>query len=147
MRLVKLVLSFAAVVAIGCGGSASTGKTTPSGNNTPTSTQPAADQPPLPPGEQLMVMFEQLATEVGGAGTDCNNYAQSVQRWTTANQARYKQLAGQVRAMTPSRDQARNMKGRLAAAMGRVVEGYKQCQANARAKAAFTGFDALVGNN
>lgn len=144
MRLVKFVILFGAAVAIGCGGSASSKQTTPSGNNSVPSTKPADDQPRPSADQRLVMLFEQLATEVATAGADCGKYAQSVQTWTKANNARYLQLSARVQNMTLRPEQVRANNARLEASLSKVVSGYKRCQTNAQAKAAFKAFDSLI---
>jgi hypothetical protein len=148
MKLMNLAFLFLATLAIACGGGNKAGSTTPAGNGAqPGGPPPSVDQPPPPADARLQNLFEQLATDLATAGTDCDKYAQSVATWTTANGQRYKQLHADAKALDLGRPELKAFNKRLAQNLATVVKGFARCRNNEAAAKAFQGFDALIERN
>ncbi len=143
MKLINLAFLLCATLAIACGGGTKSGTTTPA-NGSGAGAGPNGDQPPPPADERLMLMFEQLSTELVTAGTDCNKYAQYVSTWTTSNGARYSQLHTEAKALDLAKDRLDLVNKRLETSLASVVKGYSRCRNNADAAKAYKAFDALI---
>jgi len=126
--------------AVACGGGSKAGTTTPGTSSGGAS----GDQPPPPADERLMILFEQLSTELVTAGTDCNKYAQSVSTWTTANTTRYPQLHSEAKAANLSKDRLKLVNKRLEQSLATAVKGFNRCRNSEAAAKAFKAFDALL---